>query len=72
MVNMNAVPKGMIHWLFKPRGSIREKLTVCLQRDVVFGYESMLKCLISNTNNIMLQIIPTERNYNLHHRTEET
>jgi hypothetical protein len=54
--------KGMIKWLSNPREPINDNLTGCLQRGVVVGYERMIKWLISNTNNVVLEIIPGKHN----------
>jgi hypothetical protein len=52
-------------------GSIDKNLTGCLQRYVVLQYERMIKYLILNTNNIVLQIIPSEHNFDFHRRRGE-
>jgi hypothetical protein len=67
---MNIVAKGMTNWSAKRRQSIQGNLTRCLQRNVVFGYERMKKYSISNTNNIMLQIILKQHNFDFHGRRE--
>jgi hypothetical protein len=46
----------------KPRERINKKLTGCLRKYVVLGYERMITKLISKTNKIALQIISSEHN----------
>jgi hypothetical protein len=49
----------------KPRGSIGENLTWCLQRYLVLGYQRSWKHLFLNINALALQIIPREHNFDL-------
>jgi hypothetical protein len=70
-VNLNVMVMGMRNRLWKRRGSIGKNLTGCLQRYVFLQYERMIKYLILNTNNIVLQIIPRENNFDSHRRPRE-
>jgi hypothetical protein len=72
-VNMNVIINGMRNRLSKPRRSIKENLTGCLQRYVVLGYERNRKYLKFKINNIVLQIIPRGQafDFDFHHRTGE-
>jgi hypothetical protein len=63
---MDDIAMGMINRLSKWRGSIDKNLTGCLQRYVVLQYERTIKYLILNTNNIVLQIISSEHNFDFH------
>jgi hypothetical protein len=71
---MNVMANGMRNRLSKPRWSLNENLTGCWQRNVVLGYERNHKVLNFTTNNTVLQIIPSEHNFDFHfhHRTGET
>jgi hypothetical protein len=62
-VNMNVMAMGMRNRLVKRRGGIDENETGYLQRYVVRQYERIIKYLILNTNNVALQIIPSEHNF---------
>jgi hypothetical protein len=55
-----------------PRQSTTDNLTGCLQRYVAFGYERNGKYLDFKINNIVLQIIAREHNFDFHHRKGET
>jgi hypothetical protein len=56
-VAMKIIGKGTNNHLSKPRGSIRENLTRCLQKYVLLGYERDRKYLNFKTNNRVLQAI---------------
>jgi hypothetical protein len=60
---MNLIAMGMRNRLSKRHGSVDENLTGCLQRYAVLQYEITIKYLILNTNNIVLQIISSEHNF---------
>jgi hypothetical protein len=69
---MNVMVMGMTNWLSKPRGPTNKNLAGCLQRYVILGYERMRKYLILNTNNVILQIIPSQPHFDFHRRPGET
>jgi hypothetical protein len=71
-VTMNIILQRKSYRMCKPCIWINENLTGCLQRFVVLGYERIIKDLISNTNNNVLQIIFSEHNCDFHRRTGET
>jgi hypothetical protein len=57
--------------LSKRGESIDKNLTGCLQRYGVLQYERMIKYFISNINNVVLQIIASERDFDFDfHRTD--
>jgi hypothetical protein len=70
-VNINVMAMGMRNRLSKRRGGIDGNLTGCLQGYVVLQYERTIKYLILNTNNIVLQIIPGEHNFDFHRTDRE-
>jgi hypothetical protein len=70
-VNMSVIAMGMTNRLSKPLESIDKNLTGCLQRNMVLQYERTIKYLILNTNDIVLQIIPSEHNFDFHCRPGE-
>jgi hypothetical protein len=70
-VALNVIAMGMRDRLFKRRQSIDENMTGCLQRYVIFQHERTMKYLISNTNNIVLQIIPRKHDFDFHCRRGE-
>jgi hypothetical protein len=55
---VNVIANGMIDRVSKGREPTNSNLTGCLRRNAVFGYEKMIKDLISNANNIAFQIPP--------------
>jgi hypothetical protein len=59
-VTMNMITQGTRNPRPKTLGPINEIHTQCLQRYVVFGYESNRNDLFLNINNNVLQIIPRE------------
>jgi hypothetical protein len=61
--NVNVGAMGMRNRLSKRGGPIDENLRGCFQRHVVLRYERTIKYLILNTNNIVLQIISSEHNF---------
>jgi ribose 1,5-bisphosphokinase PhnN len=72
-VNMNVMVMGMRNRLSKRRRGSDENLTGRLQRHVVLHDERMIKYLILNTNNIVLQIVPNEHHFDFdfHRRPKE-
>jgi hypothetical protein len=68
---MNMRINGMRNRLSKPRRSINKNLTGCLQRYVVLGYEKNRKYLEFKINNIVLQIIAREHNFDFHRRNRD-
>jgi hypothetical protein len=71
---MNVIINGMRNRPSKPRRSINDNLTGCLERYAVLGYERKRKYLKFKINNIVLRIIPREHNFDFHfhYRTGET
>jgi hypothetical protein len=63
---MDVIAMGMRNRLSKPRERTNKNLTGCLQRYTVLQYEEKIVYLILNTNNIVLQIIPGEDNFDFH------
>jgi hypothetical protein len=53
-MSMNTIANSMTNWLCNPRGLIKPNLRAYLQRYAVFGYERMVKHLMSNTNSMVL------------------
>jgi hypothetical protein len=49
----------------------RQKSDTCLQGNVILQYERTRKYSILNTNNIALQIIASEHNFDFHRRPRE-
>jgi hypothetical protein len=68
---MNVMVMGMKNRLSKPRTSTDKNITGWLQRYVVLQYERMIQYLILNTNNIVLQMIPSEHDFDFHRRREK-
>jgi hypothetical protein len=71
-VNRNINVNAMRNRWFRPRGSINKSLTGCLQRYIVLGDERNRTYLLLNMNNIALQIISWEHNFDFHRRNRDT
>jgi hypothetical protein len=71
-VKLNIRVNGMRNRPLSPSRSIQENVTGCLQKYVVLKYEISRKYLKFKINNIVLQIILREHNFDFHHRTGET
>jgi hypothetical protein len=67
---MNVITNGRINWRSKPRELTNQNLIQCLQRYGVLRYEIMIQLWILSINNIVLEIIPREGDFDLQCRTE--
>jgi hypothetical protein len=63
---MDITPMEMRNQLSKPHERTDKNLTGCLQIYVVLQYERVIKYLILNANNLALQIILSEHNFDFH------
>jgi hypothetical protein len=70
-VVMNARPNRMRNRWSKSRETLNENPTGCLQKCAVLGQERKWRYLLSNTNNMVLQITPSERSCDFYPRTGE-
>jgi hypothetical protein len=64
-IAVNIRANGMRNRLIKPGERIVENLTGCFERYVVRGSERSCKYLFLNINNMVLQIIPKQHNFDL-------
>jgi hypothetical protein len=65
-VTMDGSAMGLRNGLSNPHERTDRSLTACLQRSVVLQYERTIKYFILNTNNVALQIIPSEHSFDFH------
>jgi hypothetical protein len=70
-VTVNERPLRMRNRLSKTHEWTHKNPTGCLQRYVVLQYERMIKYFILNTDNVVLQIIAREHNFDFHRRSRE-
>jgi hypothetical protein len=69
--NVNIRAKGTRNRLSKPHRSVNKCLASCLQRSVVFGYERKRKDFNFQANNIVLQIMSMEHDFDFHRKNRD-